>query len=168
MARFYICVVSCLITCTILLVAIAIRLFNGLTDLYNMLRKIYDVVRPIDNSITNVWSTILRIRDDTAKMTGILDKDEEEPEENTDVSEDGWTTAPCPVCGGSAYMDYCLPEGDGYCVMCGRNANAHGHCDYGTVAGGPTRKSAAFMWNKSVVMYCNSKNMRTMNDAEET
>lgn len=157
MVKFYICVATCLIACVILLVAIVIMLRDYLTAIKNRLLEINNHVRPIDNTITNVWSTILRIRDDTAKITGLLDKDEEEPEEDADISEGGWTTAPCPVCGGPAYVDYNLPAGDGYCVMCSKNTKEHEHCDYGIVAGGPTRKIAAFEWNKAAMTYCNKK-----------
>lgn len=166
-SSFEVCVIVYLIASVVLQVVLAIRV-DQLTIIKNQLYKILDNVRPLDSSIQSVWSTIIDIRKDTGKITGLLNKDEEESEENADILDDGWTTAPCPVCGGPAYMDYSLPEGDGYCVMCGRNADAHGHCDYGTVAGGPTRKIAALMWNKSVMVYCNNKNAQTMNDAEET
>lgn len=157
MVKFYICVATCLIACTILLLGFGLRLDHILTSIYNVLCKVFDSVRPIDSSIQSAWSTILCIRDDTSKMTGLLDKDEDESEEETDISEGGWTTAPCPVCGGPAYVDYNLPAGDGYCVMCGKNTKEYEHCDYGIVAGGPTRKIAAFEWNKAAMTYCNKK-----------
>ena len=157
MVKFYICVATCLIACTILLVAIVVMLQDYLKTISNQLWKIYDGGQATIRDINAVWSTILRIRDDTAKMTGLLDKDEEGPEEDADISEGGWTTAPCPVCGGPAYVDYNLPAGDGYCVMCGKNTKEYEHCDYGIVAGGPTRKIAAFEWNKAVLTYCNKK-----------
>lgn len=157
MVKFYICVAVCLIACTILLLAFGLRFDHILTSIYNVLCKILGNVRPIDSSIQNVWCTIIDIRKDTAKITGLLDKDEEEPEENTDadISEEGWTMAPCPVCGGPARMRY-DHDSMGYFVQCGRNAG-YNTCDYGNIAGGSTRKIAAEMWNNSVVNYCRMK-----------
>lgn len=117
-----------------------------------MLCKINANVRPIDNSITNAWSTILSIRNDTAKISGLLDKDEEE-HADTDTSEEGWMMAPCPVCGGPARMRY-DHNAIGYFVQCGRSVD-YNACDYGSVAGGASMKIAADMWNKSVKNYCN-------------
>lgn len=155
MAKFYICVSSCLIACTILLVAICLSLYNGLTALHKVLHDILGNVRPIDNSITTVWSTILRIRDDTSKMTGLLDKDEDKPEE-TDVSGDTWALAPCPECGGNASMHYDHDSGDGYFVICSKYSRHEG-CRYSIITGGSTRRLAAIEWNRNVVNYARKK-----------
>lgn len=118
----------------------------------NQLYKLLDNVRPIDNSITNAWSTILSIRNDTAKISGLLDKDEEDEEHaDTDISEEGWTMAPCPVCGGPARMRY-DHNSMGYFVQCGRNVE-YNTCDYSNIAGGTSMKIAADMWNKSAVIH---------------
>lgn len=156
----YACILVCLIAIVVLAVATYLMVRDYLTAIKNRLLEINNHVRPIDNSITNVWGTILRIRDDTAKMTGFLDKGEEvteEPKEDLDISEGGWTLAPCPGCGGTAYMDYNLPAGDGYCVMCGKHTKEYEHCDFGTVAGGPTRLSAATAWNRAVLEHFRCK-----------
>lgn len=153
---FYVCLVGCLIAIGILLVVLVIRV-DQLTTIKNQLYKILDNVRPIDNSIQKVLSTIIDIRKDTAKITGLLDKDEEEPEEKPDISEGGWTIDSCPVCGGPAKMFYDR-DVNGYFIQCARH-DSYNTCDYGTVAGGPTRLSAATAWNRAVVNYCRLKDV---------
>lgn len=155
MSTFHAFVSTCLIIVVAFALAAYLMLRNYLTTIGNQLWKIYDGGQAFIRDTNDVWFAIFRIRDDTAKITGLLDNDEEESEEDADISEGGWTMAPCPVCGGPAKMYYDR-EVNGYFIQCARR-EGYNDCGYGNVAGGPTRLSAATAWNKSVVHYCRLK-----------
>ena len=162
MRQFYAFCVAALFVVLVLLLVIAIILSDYAKTIKDLLWKVVDNTRPIDVCGNGAWQTVLQIRDDTTAIKDILGKDDGD-ESKTDVSGDGWATAPCPVCGGPAHMCWDHDGDNGYFVMCNKRMR-HGDCEYGIVAGGSTRKIAAFEWNNAFRSYCNKQRATSMTE----
>lgn len=155
MKAFWVLCIICLIAIIAVLIISAITVTDYLRTIKTQVFIILDEIRSIDRNNDLLLKPITEIQDNMAYIKDTIYDEENEESAKEDKPPryyDGWALAPCPVCGTPARMAYDHDTNGGFYVICSKHSRNDG-CDYGIVAGGPTRMIAAKMWNETAVKY---------------